>query len=95
MSLDPQERETTVVINDADRIARIWTARRADITKLRRNPRATEVSCGTHEGTPWASFEIPARCWNPASGIKRASKPMTPEQREQAAARLREAREAK
>lgn len=92
MSLTAAERETTVVINDEDQIARIWTARRKDITKLRRNAKATEVESGYHGGSEWASFTIPAGEWNPATGIKRRSKEMTPAQRQEAALRLAKAR---
>lgn len=92
MSLTAAERETTVTISDEDRTARIWTARRKDITKLRRNPKAIEVASGYHEGSEWAQFEVPGDEWNPASGIKRRSKEMTPAQRQEAALRLAKAR---
>lgn len=95
MALTGPERETTVTISDEDRTARIWTARRKDITKLRRNTKAIEVASGHHEGTEWAQFEIPNDEWNPASGIKRKTKPMTPAQRQAAAERFANMRRAR
>ena len=92
-SLTPDERETIVRIDDAEKVARIWTSRRTDITRLRKNPGAVETASGYHGTTQWAEFEIAPGNWNPASGIKRRSKPMTEEQRAAAAERLRQYRE--
>jgi hypothetical protein len=90
----PDERETTLTVTDADDVVRVWSNRRKDITKLRRHPLIRIVREGIDQGTVWVEAEIPADKWNPVSGAKRASKPLTPEQRAAAAERLRQAREA-
>ena len=90
-SLSAAERETTVTITDADDTVRIWTAQRRYLGRLRRHPSFTEVKSGTHGGTEWAEFTIPASEWNPATGAKRKVT-MTDEQRAASAARLRAVR---
>ena len=90
-SLSAAERETTVTITDADDVVRIWTAQRRYLGRLRRHPSFTEVKSGTHGGTEWAEFTIPARDWNPATGAKRKSN-MTDEQKAALAERLRAVR---
>ena len=90
-SLSAAERETTVTITDADDTVRIWTAQRRYLGRLRRHPSYTEVKSGTHGGTEWAEFTIPASEWNPATGAKRKVT-MTDEQRAASAARLRAVR---
>ena len=90
-SLSAAERETTVTITDADDVVRIWTAQRRYLGRLRRHPSYTEVKSGTHGGTEWAEFTIPASEWNPATGAKRKVT-MTDEQRAASAARLRAVR---
>ena len=92
-SLSAAERETTVTITDADDMVRIWTAQRRYLGRLRRHPSFTEVKSGTHGGTEWAEFTIPARDWNPATGAKRKSN-MTDEQKAALAERLRAVRAA-
>ena len=87
------ERETTVTATDGDDIVHIWTAQRRYITRLRKNPRFTEVASGMNGSQPWAAFVIPARDWNPASGAKR-SNGMSAEQRLELAERMRKARAA-
>lgn len=70
-NLNAEERETTVTMSDADEHVRIWSAQRRVISRLRKNPKATEVRSG-HIGTSaWAEFTIPAADYNPATGIKR------------------------
>ena len=76
---------------DADDVVRIWTAQRRYLGRLRRHPSYTEVKSGTHGGTEWAEFTIPASEWNPATGAKRKVT-MTDEQRAASAARLRAVR---
>lgn len=90
--MQADERETTVTVTDADAVVRIWSARRKDITRLRKNPKVTETKSGFIDGTEWAEFTVPTGDWNPASGIKRVSN-MTAEQKAAAAARLRKAKE--
>ena len=92
-SLSAAERETTVTITDADDMVRIWTAQRRYLGRLRRHPSFTEVKSGTHGGTEWAEFTIPAAEWNPATGAKRKSN-MTDEQKAALAERLRAVRAA-
>ncbi|QEC49274.1 hypothetical protein FSW04_17940 [Baekduia soli] len=60
MSLTPYERETIVNGSDADSTLSVWTAQRKIITKLKKNPAATLVDEGKHEGSAWAQFEVPA-----------------------------------
>lgn len=90
MSYTAAERETIVTVSDADEVVSIWTARRTDITKLRKNPKATEVETGEHHSV----FTIPADQWNPATGIKRTVN-MSPEAKAAAAQRLEAARAAR
>ncbi len=91
-SCTPPERETVVNATDADELTRITTGQRRFITRLRKHPSFTEVRTW-HEGTTeWAAFTIPADQWNPASGAKRRTRPMTEAERAAAAERLREAR---
>lgn len=92
-SLNAAERETIVSIDDMDRVARIWTARRKDITRLRKHSGAKEKRSGFHGSTEWAEFEIPADQWNPASGIKRKRRKLSDEEKRAVAERLRKARE--
>ena len=91
-NLNAFERETVVNASDGDEAVRIWTAQRRYITRLRRHPGVTEVASGMHGSTPWAEFTIPAKLWNPVSGIKARRKQMTEEQRAAAAQRLAKAR---
>ena len=54
------ERETTVTINDADELARIWSARQKDITAMRKKPEVfTEVRSTVYDGTECVSFTAP------------------------------------
>jgi hypothetical protein len=59
MSLTAPERETIISLNDEDETAEIWTAQRPWITKLRKNPSATLLEEGKHDGSVWARFEVP------------------------------------
>jgi hypothetical protein len=90
MSLTAPERETVINFNDDEKIAYVYTAQRYMITKLNRNPAAVLVESGTHEGTAWARFEIPASLVSFRSGhVKRV---LTDEQRKAAGDRLRNVR---
>lgn len=89
--MNPYERETVINASDGDSLIRIWTAQRTYITKMRKNAAFIEVASGRYEGSEWAAFEIAASQWSPL-GVKAKRKPMTPEQREAAAERLRRAR---
>jgi hypothetical protein len=59
MSLSAPERETIITLNDEDDTAEIWTAQRPWITKLKKNPAATLLEEGKHDGSAWARFEVP------------------------------------
>ena len=54
------ERETIINLDDDSELARIWTAQRPVITKLRKHPGFTEVDSGFHGTSPWAEFTAPA-----------------------------------
>lgn len=90
MSLSAAERETVVNLNDAEDVAYVYTAQRRTITKLRKNPAATLVEEGIHDGSAWARFEMPAGLISFRS--VRVKREFTPEQRSAAAARLNAAR---
>ena len=89
MNLSGYERETVINISDGDDVVRIWSAQRAAIGKMRRNPLFTEVKSGEHDGSIWAEFTIPANKFS--FGAKRQVV-MTEEQKAAAAARLAAAR---
>jgi hypothetical protein len=59
MSLTAPERETIITLNDEDETADIWTAQRPWITRLKKNPSATLLEEGVHDGSVWARFEVP------------------------------------
>jgi len=92
MSLTEYERETTVSMNDGDEVAHIYTAQRKVITRLKNNPAAVLVVEGTHDGSVWARFTIPAGLVSFRSATARRE--LTAEQRATAAERLRQGREA-
>ena len=56
-------------------------------------PKVRELRSGFHGATEWADFRIAERDYNPAQAVKRNSN-LSPEQRRQAAERLRANREA-
>jgi len=58
--LSAYERETIITLNDAEDVARVWTAQRPVITKLKKNPAATLIQEGSHGRSAWASFQIPS-----------------------------------
>jgi hypothetical protein len=60
MSLSERERETIVNMNDGEEVAHVYTAQRRLITRLKNNPAAVLVGEGTHEGSAWARFTVPA-----------------------------------
>lgn len=92
-NLSSDERETNIISTDGDDLVTIWTAQRRHISKLRSNSNFTETHSGFHGNTEWAEFTIPAERWNPVTGAKRAGRVMTPEEKEQASARLKRGRE--
>lgn len=88
MALTAHERETIIGFSDGEPTASIWTAQRRIITKLKRNPGATLVEEGVHEGTAWARFTLPAKLVS--FRAPRAKRELSAEQRDSLAARLRE-----
>jgi len=92
MSLTRDEMETSVNVTYNDEYALVWSTIPRHITKMRRNPRFELVREGTTDGSSYAEFRIRNRDWNPVSGAKRNSAPMSPVQRAAAAARLAAAR---
>jgi hypothetical protein len=60
-SLTPPERETVILINDADDFAEISTHQRTWVTKLRKNPAAEELEDLSYGSTTGARFRLPAR----------------------------------
>ena len=59
MSLTAPERETVILFSDADDTATVHTHQRRVITKLRKNPIATEIEDVSFDGTAGALFELP------------------------------------
>lgn len=88
------ERETTITSTDDDDTVRIWTNQKRYIGRMRRHPSFTETGTGFDGTTEWASFEIPADQWNPATGAKR-NVVMSDERKAELAERFRVSREQK
>jgi hypothetical protein len=59
VSLTAPERETVIVMSDADELARVYTAQRPVITRLKKNRAARLLEEGRFEGSQWARFELP------------------------------------
>jgi hypothetical protein len=93
VSLTAPERETIVTLNDEDKTAHVYTAQRPVITKLKRNPAATLLEEGTHDGSAWARFELPKGLISFRSTTVRRE--LTEEQREELRERMAKAREAR
>lgn len=91
MSLTEYERETIVSMNDGDEVAHVYTAQRKVITRLKNNPAAALVAEGTHDGSVWARFTIPAGLVSFRS--VKVKRELTDEQRAEMAERLRRGRE--
>lgn len=73
MALNAIERETVIVINDADDTMSIHTHQRSMYTKLMKNPSATLVRDLTFGNQPGGEFELPKGLLTIRSG-KRAVK---------------------
>lgn len=59
MSLSAAERETTLTIDDEAQVWLVSSHRRADITKLKKNPDLVIEEEGTFEGTPFIRGTLP------------------------------------
>jgi hypothetical protein len=79
MSLTPPERETILTMNDEDVVAHIYSSQRPVITKLKKNPAATLLDEGRHDGSAWAEFEVPVELVRLPLSRKRKGKPMSEE----------------
>jgi hypothetical protein len=86
MTLTAYERETVIVMNDEELTARIWTAQRRIITKLKKNPAARLLEEGRSDGSPWARFELPREFVSFRSTAVKLS--LSDQQRAERAARL-------
>lgn len=82
------EHETTVTAGREEAWVRIYTANPVHLRRLRKEKRAIEVA----GGEDWGQFTIPSDQFDPLKGFKRASRPMTDEEKTAAAARLAAAR---
>ena len=91
MSLTDYERETVISFSDGDGLAHVYTAQRRVITKLKNNPAAELVDEGTHEGSVWARFTIPAGLVSFRSVRRQVE--LTDEQRQARSEAMRELRE--
>lgn len=58
--LTAPERETVILMSDADDVALITTYQRRILTKLERNPAARKIEDLRHGGQPGARFELAA-----------------------------------
>ncbi len=70
MTLTADEREIVINLNDAEAVAYIYTAQCPVITKLKKNPAATLIEEGTHDGSVSAHFELPAALLTSAEGFR-------------------------
>lgn len=87
MALTEYERETIILLNDGEDVARIRTHQRKVITQLKKNPSAVLLDEGVFEGTGWAEFTIPASL---VSFRKQERKQLTQEQRDKMRAAIME-----
>ena len=85
------DQETTVAWQNEGEWVYIYTSVPKHIKKLRAREGVIEVS-GEDD---WATFKAPRNSFDPMTGFKRRSKPMSPEQRLAAAERLQRAMGAK
>ena len=91
MSLTRAERTTTINYDDEGDLAEITTYSRSLITSLRKNEGAIEVGTYPEGGV---LFKVPKKLVN-VRNPRKASKPMSAEQRQAAADRMAKARQAK
>lgn len=93
MTLEAAERETVVNTSDDHETVTIWTAQRRYLTQLRKHPKVVEVDSGSYGSTEWGQFEVPRDQWSPVTGVKRAGRKLSAEEKQKLADRLRSARE--
>ena len=92
MSLNKDERTTTINFDDGTDTAEVVTYSRTLITSLRKNEGATEVEKLSQGGVV---FRIPKKLVSFRSPRKGSGRTWTPEQRKAAAERMTKARAAK
>jgi hypothetical protein len=92
-SLTPPERETVILINDADDFAEISTHQRTWVTKLRKNPAAEELEDLSYGSTTGARFRLPAKLVSVRTK-ERAVRALSKEEQAQRAERLNATRAA-
>jgi hypothetical protein len=88
VSLTGPERETVIILTDADELAVVYTAQRAVITRLKKNAAARLIEEGRVGRSPWATFELPKRFIS----FRSKRRVMTEEERMRRGAVLNEAR---
>jgi hypothetical protein len=92
--LSSSERETTISSTDDDDLIRIYTCQRANLNKLRKHPRVSEISSGHYGTTEHATFTIAKSDWDPVRGIRHVRN-MTFHQKRAVGERLAAARAAR
>lgn len=90
MSLTDSERETIINMNDGEETAYIYSAQRKVITRLKNNPAAVLVEEGTHDGSAWARFTLPAALMSFRSTTVRRE--LSPERRQALSDAMRDRR---
>ena len=88
LSLTGYERETVINLNDDETVAYVYSAQRPILRKLEAHAYAELVDQGSHQGSPWAKYKIPAKYIT----ISKPRRRLTAEQRLAAAAHLASAR---
>lgn len=88
------EHETIVTVSRTDDTVSIYSTDPRYIRKLQKDDRFTITREHVEDGELAAvDATIPQSAYNALTGVKRRSKPMTPEQRQAVSERLRRARE--
>jgi len=89
LGLTALERETVILMNDAEDWAEIHTAQRSVITRLRKNPAATLVEEGADGSSVWAKYRVPKELVSVRT--KTARRGFSASERQRRADRLRQA----
>jgi hypothetical protein len=88
VSFTAPERETVIVLNDADEFVTVYSAQRSVITRLKKNPAARIVDEGRFGRSPWAEFVLPKRFVS----FRSKEREFSPQERQRRAAVLEAAR---
>lgn len=81
------ERLVSIEFSAADDVARVYTAQRPWITRLKKNPAAVLIDEGREGSTPWAVFQVPKELIS-VRRKRRETRPLSPEERAERKARL-------